>query len=167
MSNRLAQRYATYGLLANLNLSAIEHLREGESSLQPSEDDRKRLLRLRDLLKASWEGAFINGEIGESEPPGQVQKHLNLVSQDKAGRSARKSLDDAEIVEAALPQDYKLETFVAEAMPVLDQMISGGLEKTDDKFVKGPLTQFLERLARSNRTPSESGRRGRQHVPLA
>jgi|GEM_PF-3570327 len=168
MSNRLAQRYARYGLLANLNLSAIEHLREGEKGLQLSEEDRKRLLRLQDLLRDSWEGAFINGEIDKSEPPNEPQTRHNLVSQEKVRRSARSSLDDAQIVEDALPSSYdSLEKFVAQAVPALGKVIDNGLEDVDDQFVEGPLTEFLERLASSNRTRSSSERRGRQHIPLA
>ncbi len=168
MSNRLAQRYARYGLLANLNLSAIEHLREGKKGLQLSEDDRKRLLRLQDLLRDSWEGAFINGVIDESEPPSEPGTRHNLVSQEKVRRSARSSLDDAQIVEDALPSSYdSLEKFVAKAVPTLGKVIDSGLEDVDDQFVEGPLTEFLERLARSNRTRSSSERRGRQHIPLA
>lgn len=169
MSSRLAQKYARYGLLANLNLSALEHLRtDGGGVLRPSGDDKKRLRLLRDLLTASWRGAFINGQTDRAEPPETGDRRLNLAARGGT-RSAKSSLDDAEIVEGALPDKYRhdLPRFVEDTVPVIESVIQRGVRKTDSEFVEGPLTEFLERLARSNRTrPTESKRR-RQHVPLA
>jgi hypothetical protein len=160
-------------LLANLNLSAIQQLQEGGLGRQPSEDDQKRLLRLQQLLKASWEGAFINGEVETRKLPDEGETHLKLTSGVEPSRSARSSLDDARIVATALPPQYELEVehglehFIGDAVPVLAHLITRGVEKDDLNFIHGPLTEFLEKLARSNRAGSSTAGRGRQHVPLA
>jgi len=76
-------------------------------------------------------------------------------------------MDDARIVEGAIPEGYEFERFVAKAVPAVDLVIHTGLEEVDTHFLEGPLTEFLERLAGSSQTRATAERRGRQHVPLA
>jgi hypothetical protein len=159
MGNRLAPRYARYGLLASLNLVAIEHLRHGANA-RPSRDDSQRLERLRDLLRASWQGGVVSGSISSPES----KSHLSA----PAGGSTRSKLDDADIVERAVPKGYVLEDFVKEADSTLDKVISSGLKDVDREFLDGALTDFLLYLARGNRGATSAAPRARRHrVPLA
>jgi hypothetical protein len=168
MSNRLAQRYARYGLLANLNLSALEHLRETGPTARPSGDDEKRLRRLQELLGASWEGGFINGKITETEPVReQLKRHQLAHPGGKSGHSTRSRLDDARIVDSALPEGYSLGEFIAAAVSTLDQIIESGLADVDTQFLDRGLTPFLQRLAKASRMAPPQRRPGRQRVPLA
>lgn len=164
MSNRLAPRYARYGLLASLNLAAIERLRQqGEGSLaKPQGDDQARLEHLRGLLKASWQGGVVSGSI---QPQSQSTKsHLS----EPAGGSTRSKLDDARIVKRAIPRGYDLGEFVNKADAELERVLKDGLKKVDQEFLYGPLTIFLTRLARGNRGAAPATRRSsRQRVPLA
>jgi hypothetical protein len=158
MSNRLAPRYARYGLLASLNLAAIERLRGLATGTRPSGDDQDRLERLRDLLRASWQGGVVSGSI-----PGE-KSHLSA----PAGRSTRGKLDDASIVKHAVPNDWQLDDFVKKADTTLHAVISDGLKDADREFLDGPLTVFLTHLAKGNQGAAEATRRTRrQRVPLA
>jgi hypothetical protein len=167
MSNRLAQRYARYGLLANLNLSALEHLRETGPEARPSGDDEERLKRLQELLRASWEGGFINGKITETTPTKEQWSRHHLAARGKSGHSTRSRLDDARIVDSALPEGYTLGKFIAKAVPTLDLIIEDGLANVDEQFLSQGLTPFLQRLAKASRIAPPPRRPGRQRVPLA
>lgn len=157
MSDRLAPRYARYGLLASLNLAAIEHLR-GAGEARPKGDDQARLERLRELLRASWQGGVVSGSI---QP---TKSHLSQ----PAGRSTRSKLDDARIVKKAIPKGYDLGGFVNEADKALELVLKDGLKDVDREFLDGPLTVFLTRLAKGNRGAGPTTRRSaRQRVPLA
>jgi hypothetical protein len=160
MSNRLTPRYARYGLLASLNLAAIERLRQqGEgTSAKPKGDDQARLEHLRDLLKASWQGGVVSGSI---QP---TKSHLS----EPAGGSTRNKLDDARIVKRAIPKGYDLGGFVNKADEELALVLKDGLREVDREFLDGPLTIFLTRLAKGNRGAGPATRRSaRQRVPLA
>ncbi len=165
MTNRLAPKFAHYGLLANFTLSALDDLRnqvaEGQAA-RPTGDDIHRLQRLQELLITSRQG----GNVGRAAS-GEV--HLSDQPNRSPAQSTRRKLDDARIVSQVLPAGYSLDDFVVRANPVLDQLMKRGLGGvTDTEFLEGPMTDFLRQLARGNRgTQSATRRPGRQRVSLA
>jgi hypothetical protein len=161
VSDRLAPRYARYGLLANLTLAMIDQLRASEG-IAPSGDDVMRLRRIRELLAASWQGAVVSGEV-------QGQSNLAWEPISSGNESTRGKLDDTTIVKRMVPANYSLENFLPEADSVLHDLSEGGLTGVSNRdFLDGPFTDFLEQLARSNRGTAPATRRaGRQRVSLA
>lgn len=174
MRNRLSPRYARYGLLANFALRTLKELRQQEElgiEARPSGDDEKRLLRLQELLAASWQGGVVGGSIktGGARVSAATEARLSKVVPRSGGYSTRSKLDDAKIVQRLLPPSYELGTFVPKADETLRQLTKKGIAGVKDKeFLFGPMTDFLARLAKSNRGARPSTRRaGRQRVPLA
>jgi len=166
MSDRLAPRYARYGLLASFVLAALKELEDRDDpDLRPSKDDAHRLDRMKDLLATSWEGALVGNIDGVTV--GEVQLAWSPTSSPAKSTSAK--LDDARVVLSVLPTDAVFAKFVPAAGKTLSDLAEGGLGSVEDReFLDGSFKEFLQRLSTANRGAGSTTRRaGRARASLA